>query len=512
MKHLTLLGLLALTTGALAGTDARPVNVLFLMTDQHHAQALGCAGNPVIQTPNLDRLAAGGARFVNSFCVVPYCSPTRAAIVTGRYPSSLGIGRNIGKELDREDPLRLREPCETYLHRLAAKGYHCHQLGKWHLGDPAELSCFPEAQKDEEAVRKLNAERNRTAGDQRFDSAQRPGDAERIGNVWLCEAASAAHRRLLQEKNKPKQDVGIIGRSLLKPEFSFESILADYCIELLQRHRDEPFAITYSVSPPHAANVVPAPFYDQYDPAQLPLPATWTDRPDWLKHVFSARMGAIFGEPGVREYLRCYYGQVTMMDWCMGRILNALEELGLASRTLVVFTSDHGNMLGQHGMIEKGVGALYDDLMRVPLILRLPGTIPSGIACTSPASSVDLGPTILDYLAAPPLAQAHGQSLRPGIHGGEAGDRPAFGESGDLGKGNVSRMIRTPHWKLTLTPHATQSLFDLNQDPGETRNLATDPAAASIRATLSAQLLAHMSQIGDPAVSKFQPPATPAAK
>lgn len=505
MKHLILASLVVLVTTTGSGTDSRPVNVLFLMTDQHHAQALGCAGNSAIQTPNLDRLAAGGARFTNSFCVVPYCSPTRAALVTGRYPSSLGIGRNIGKETDREDPLRLREPCETYLHRLADKGYHCHQLGKWHLGDPAELRCFPDAAQDEEAVRKLVAERNRIAGEERFALAQRPGDKERIGNVWLSEAAAAAHRRLLEEKSRPKQDVGIIGRSVLKPEFALESILADYCIDLLKRHREEPFAITYSVSPPHAANVVPSPFYDQYDPVKLPLPATWNDRPDWLKHVFSARMGAIFGEPGVREYLRCYYGQVTMMDWCLGRILDALEELGLASRTLVVFTSDHGNMLGQHGMIEKGVGALYDDLMRVPLILRLPGAIPAGSSSAAWASSVDLGPTILDYLAAPPLAHAHGQSLRPGIDGRRTGDRPVFGESGDLEKANVSRMIRTSHWKLTLTPHATQSLFDLNQDPEETRNLAADPATAPVRATLSAQLLAHMKEIGDPALSKFDP-------
>ena len=130
---LLLLGVAACSGGA-AENEKRPLNVLFLMTDQHHAAALGCAGNAVVKTPNLDRLATGGTRFANSFCVVPYCSPTRLAIVTGRYPSSLGLGRNIGRETDHEDPLRLKEPCETYLHRLAALGYHCHQLGKWHVG------------------------------------------------------------------------------------------------------------------------------------------------------------------------------------------------------------------------------------------------------------------------------------------------------------------------------------------------------------------------------------------
>ena len=122
-------------------TQARPLNVLFLMTDQHHAQWLGCAGNNVVKTPNLDRLARGGMRFTEMFVPVPYCSPTRAAIVTGLFPSSLGIGRNIR---DNDDPLRFREPRRIYQHQLTARGYHCYQLGKWHLGDPGELTCFPE--------------------------------------------------------------------------------------------------------------------------------------------------------------------------------------------------------------------------------------------------------------------------------------------------------------------------------------------------------------------------------
>ena len=123
----------------------KPINVLFLMTDQHHYQALGSSGNPIVKTPNLDKLAAGGTRFSRMYCPVPYCSPTRASIVTGRYPSSLGLGRNID---EKDDPLRLRDPIETYLHHLAALGYHCHQLGKWHLGDTAEMSCFADAKQD----------------------------------------------------------------------------------------------------------------------------------------------------------------------------------------------------------------------------------------------------------------------------------------------------------------------------------------------------------------------------
>jgi len=474
--------------------EPRQVNVLFLMTDQHHAGTLGCAGNPVVKTPNLDRLAAGGARFVNSFCTVPYCSPTRTALVTGRYPSSLGIGRNIN---DTNDPLRLREPCETYLQHLAERGYHCHQLGKWHLGDPAELNCFPDAERDDKAFHKLLAERNKSAGASRFDETQRPGETERIGNVWLHDAVAVAHRRLQQEKSKPKQDVGIIGRSVLKPEFSYESVLADYCIELLKRHQHEPFAITYSVSPPHAVNVVPSPFYDMYDPAKLPLPATWTSPPKVWLASFAARMAAIYGEPGFREYLRCYYGQVTMMDWCIGRILKALDDLGLADRTLVIFTSDHGNMLGQHGLMEKGVTAFYDDLMRVPLLMRLPGEIPANKTSAARASSVDIAPTILDYLGAAPLAKAHGHSLRTFIEGTLDTDHLVFGERGDLDKGAISRMVRTHQWKLSLHTSDAPELFNLETDPGETKNVYTATANAAALQSLKETLREHMRAVGD---------------
>lgn len=499
-----LIGWLGLVSGLLAAEpERRPVNLLFLMTDQHHAGALGCAGHPVVKTPNLDRLAAGGARFTDSFCVVPYCSPTRLALVTGRYPSSLGLGRNILGENDNTDPLRLREGTETYLQRLADRGYHCHQLGKWHIGDPAELACFPDARRDREAIARLLAERNRTAGDQRFDAGPRTGETERIGNVYLRSETADAHRRLQEEKTKPKQDVGVIGRSILKPEFSFESVLADYCIELVKRHRNEPFAITYSVSPPHAPFIAPAPYYDLYDPAKLSLPPTWNDHPAQWATSFSSRMAAIYGEAGCREYLRCYYAQVSMMDGCMGRILTALDEAGLADRTLVVFTSDHGNMLAQHGMMEKASGAFYDDLMRVPLLLRLPGRIPAGKTCAAPAMSVDLAPTILDYLGAAPLSKAHGHSLRPFLEGAAADDRPVFGERGDLDKPGIARMIRTKKWKLCLAPRGGKELYDLQQDPNETRNLAGDPALASVIEKLTAQLVEHMRAVGDPAAPQF---------
>lgn len=484
--------------------EKRPINLLFLMTDQHHAAAMGCAGSAVVQTPNLDRLAHGGVRFANSFCVVPYCSPTRLALVTGRYPSGLGLGRNIDGECTQKDPLRLRETGETYMHRLAAAGYHCHHLGKWHIGDPAELSCYPTAEDDREAVKRTLTQRNQAAGKNKFDDVARPGETERVNNVWMQTPVAEAHRRFLQESRGVKQDIGVFGRQVLKGEFSYESVMTDYCIELLRRHRHEPFAITWSVSPPHAPIIAPSPYYDLYDPAKLPLPATWNDHPVAWKSNLSARMGALFGEAGVRESLRCYYANVTRMDEYLGRILNTLDELGLADHTLVIYTSDHGTMLGQHGMIEKATGAMYDDLMRVPLVMRLPQVVAGGKTCEAGASSVDLASTILDYLSLPPLAKAEGRSLRPLVDGAADDARPIFGERGDVQKPGCGRMIRTRQWKLCLYPTTrVTEQFDLQKDPEEVHNLAGDPSLAPQIAKLKAELLDHMRAISDPAQAEF---------
>jgi arylsulfatase A-like enzyme len=499
-RVVAVLGLLVLVIFAppAPAAEKRPLNVLFLMTDQHHAGWLGCAGNPIVKTPNLDRLAQGGTRFSQMFSPVPYCSPTRAAIVTGRYPSSLGIGRNID-ERNPKDPLRLQEPVETYMHHLAARGYHCHQLGKWHLGDPAELSCFPNANADRDVSGKMYNGRRREAGDKALDDGPRPGEVELVQDAYLRQEIVDARQRLAAQKGTARE-VGTLrtGRSRVKPEYQYESALADYCIELLKRHQHEPFAITYSISPPHPANVAPSPYYDMYDPARLSLPSTWTMHPPQWADTVSVHLGAAFGEAGWREYQRCYNAQVTMMDAFIGRILDVLDNLELADHTLVIFTSDHGNMLGQHGIIDKAVGAFYDDLVRVPLLVRLPGVIPAGKTCEQFVSSMDLAPTILDYLGAPPLATSHGRSLRGVLAGTTTNQSAIFCERGEPNSSIAARMIRTRQWKLALHTSSPPELYNLEKDPDETANVYTAAANAAVVESLKSQLRAHMQAIGDP--------------
>jgi len=477
----------------------RPPNVLFLMTDQHKFDILGCMANPLVKTPNLDRLAAQGCLFTEASAVVPYCSPTRAAFCTGRYPGTLGIHRNIqGKVNGKPDPLRLREPTRTFMHALTDRGYSCHHLGKWHLGDEAELTCLPEGKEDRERPREMLHERRKTAGQSAFDPP-RVGETL-VNDVYMTANTHRCHMTWRDDKTRSKQDLSIIGRSRVKPAFHYESVLADHCIDLLRRHKDEPFSITYSVSPPHALWVVPAPFYDMYDPASFKLPDSRGDfHPAWEKSQ-AFRLARLFGEEGMREYLRCYYGQVSMMDWCFGRILDELERLGLVDRTLVIFTSDHGDMNGGHGLMDKTVPTCYEEVVRVPLIARLPGTVHAGTKTTVQASSVDIAPTILDLLGVDPLPEAHGRSLRPFLQGQPDDNRPVFAERGDPAR-NCARMIRTHDWKLVLQSRNGHELYHLAEDPGETTNLAGDPAHSDMLRELRDTLVAHMKRIDDPALS-----------
>lgn len=482
-------------------------NVLVLMTDQHHADWIGCLGKVPVKTPNLDRLAAEGTMFTRSFVPVTFCSPTRAALATACYPSMQGIDRNIN---DKDDPLRLREPRQTYHHRLAEAGYRNHYLGKWHVGRLEELSCFPEAATDHRESSRLFHGRIQQAGENAYDVG-RPAEVEPIDNIFMTKTLAGRHDLFWSEyPKKDGQDIALMGRHRLKAEFHYEFALADYCIELIRRHRsrNEPFAITYSVSPPHPLYAAPAPYYDMYDPEELPLPETWTRCPENQSQTMGARLAQCFGEAGLREFLRCYYAQVTMVDAAVGRILDVLREEGILDDTLILFLSDHGNLNGHHGMIDKTTHAFYDDLCRVPTIVRLPGVFPSEKREDRFVTTMDMGPTILECVGAKPLDHVPGRGFRNMVVGGPSLHEAVFAERGPLPpkEGALFRMIRTEKWKLSLRINGMKELYDLENDPNEITDLSADPGQAAVVEILTEKLVAHMNRIDDPGRFKYKLP------
>jgi uncharacterized sulfatase len=199
------------------------------------------------------------------------------------------------------------------------------------------------------------------------------------------------------------------------------------------------------------------------------------------------------GPEGIREYIGVYHGQVRMIDDYVGRILGKLDELGLAENTLVIFTSDHGDMLGQHGVIGKSVGAFWEGILRIPLVMRLPGRIPAGTVVRQPASQVDLMPTILDYAGLDVPGGIHGRSLRPVLEG-----RADRWRDYSLCQRPGMRMIRTGRYKYTYRANGRHELFDLAGDRDENENRFADPAMRQIVGEMHERLRDVMRETDDP--------------
>ncbi|MEW6354913.1 MAG: sulfatase-like hydrolase/transferase [Planctomycetota bacterium] len=487
----------AATLGSIAcsaqAQEQKRLNILFLMTDQHDPSVMGCSGNPVVKTPTLDNLAADGVRFTNALCSTPFCSPTRASLVTGLWPHTHGIVRNVDGDKEKKG---LTDEATTTEQILFDKGYETFHLGKWHLGPTTDLRCY---RKDPANVAGKAYNQFLKAAPKEKWHTPRDGE-EKIGEVCYIPEMAAFHKAWQDEKRKPQQDVSIIGRSLRPAEYTYEWWLADRCIELIKKYKDQNFMITWSVSPPHALHIAPDPYYSMYDPARVPFPKSWDNRPEVYQTSVSARMGTMMGEKGVREYLRCYYGQVTLMDELMGRILAALKEAGLDSSTLVLFTADHGDMQGAHGMVEKSVGAYYEQIVRVPFIMRYPAIKP-GTVIQQHVDSVDVMPTLLEFAGMPVSKDVQGRSVKSLVEGKTAeDDRPGFCERGK-GEKATSRMIRTKRWKYSyFVFDQRRELFDLEADPDEMTDLAGSAEHKATLADLHRQLRQQMERTADPAL------------
>ncbi len=473
------------------------LNVLFLMTDEQHWRSLSLTGNTLIRTPHMDRIGREGARFDNATCVTPYCSPSRASFITGQYPHRHRILTNVSKDA-KQPPLKpdAFPNTEMLLHKA---GWRTAHRGKWHLGDTGDFACYKSrtyADAGDGSYNRLLAEKL-PAG--RFKDHPSPG--KYLGRpVEMKPEVEKAYRAFKALPNNRLAYIGIIGRSLVPPELLPETQITNGAIEQIERAGDKPFMITASWSPPHDLWVIPEPYYSLVDRSKVELSAF--DAPaGWDCTGPSRRLGELMGEAGLREYAAIYHGMVNYIDDQVGRILQRLDELKLAERTLVIFTSDHGDMVGSHRCVGKSIQGFYDDLVRIPLLMRLPGRIRPGTVVSQPVSQIDLMPTILDYAGLPAAAATHGRSLRPLIEGRPDGWRDyAFCMRADN-----SRMLRTAEHKyvISLRPRQELALYDLRADPHEQRSLAGDAAHAAILRRLHRRLVEVMMADGDPLAAKM---------
>lgn len=398
-------------------------NILLFLTDDHGAWATGCYGNSEVQSPHLDRLAEQGARFQNAFTPCPVCSPARACLMTGRTPSQVGIHDYLSSKVRDNDWLADES---TLFELLQSQNYFCGLTGKWHIGGETK----PPRGVD-------------------WHVGTRPVEGSRFSETEYGE---------LLNKTSP------CGK---KTEF-----LTDCALQFLdEAPGDQPFFLEVVYTATHSPYAGQEPeLVAQYDNA------SFADIPEYSPHPWKDNEGRPEGDyqPGqLRPYYANYYAAVTDIDRHVGSILQKLEQQGRLDDTVVIYTSDHGCALGHHGFWGKGNSTrplnMYETSLRVPLIIRHPASVPTGVVIEENVDHYDTFQAICRWGGVlPPERDYPGHDYGALLRGDADGWSDAtFGEYGDL------RMIRTPDWKLVRRyPDGPDDLFDLQNDPGETNNLA----------------------------------------
>ncbi|NOU62606.1 sulfatase-like hydrolase/transferase [Paenibacillus sp. LMG 31461] len=416
-------------------------NIVFILTDDQGAWAMGCAGNHEIQTPNLDRLAAEGMRFSNFFCTSPVCSPARASLLTGRMPSQHGIhdwirGGNVG---DR--PIEYLKGQTAYTELLANSGYTCGLSGKWHLGDS------------------INPQKGFT-------------------HWYVHQQGGSAYYNAPMIRD---------GELIDEPGYLTDVITDDALHFLESQQDDQPFYLGVHYTAPHSPWIDshPQEFVDMYDNCQFDT------CPQEPKHPWSIQTAPWSDDQ--RENLKGYFAAVTAMDRNVGRILDKLEAKGMREQTLICFLSDNGFNCGHHGIWGKGNGTfpfnMFDTSVKVPAIFSHPSRIPQGHVCDELVSGYDFMPTLLAYVGGiehPEAENLPGRSFLPLLIGDEGSGREdvvIYDEYGPV------RMIRSREWKYVHRyPYGPHELYNLVADPDERNNVIDAPEAEEQRRSMKERL------------------------
>jgi arylsulfatase A-like enzyme len=471
---LTLITLLLIATfsdSKAADAPKPPLNLLFIITDQQRWDAMSCAGNEILQTPNLDKLAREGARFTNFYSACTVCVPARTAILTGHSIESNHVVDN--KDADKTDA----PPFPSFDQILLRSGYHGEYHGKYHSPYALALEYTQPVSwlNGKKAPAKSKALTSESEAFRAYLEKNVPARPLRPGE--LLQANGIYTSIELDERfGKPDAAKGSqaesYGRLEVPAEHSHAAYTAKEGIAALDRLKGGPFTLTISIDPPHPPMIVSEPYYSMYPPQGIPAPASISDPRTNSPYADRPGEGVLYRQPQlIKQMTSIYYGMVREVDDWIGKILQRVDDLGLADNTLIIFTSDHGEMLGDHGMHGKFV--FYEGSVHVPLLMRLPGAIKPGTVIKAPASHIDLFLTILDYCGKTGN-ESEGRSLRPLIDGIDPGtNRVAVSEWPATRIPGF--MICDGRWKLLYGRAANapslDALYDLQTDPQELNNL-----------------------------------------
>jgi arylsulfatase len=477
---------LAVPTISAATQGAERPNVILIMTDQHRMDAIGAYGNPVIRTPHLDALASGGARFTNCWTQHPVCMPSRASIFTGRYPSSHGV---------RSNGIRLPAHEKTLPQALREQGYTTFGAGKFHF-----IPHYPYRS----PLPTMETHREPYYGFEEFHL----GEDGRSGEHWQWVQKNHPQFHL-----KPDNEVPV--------EVHNSGWVANHTIDFLKRAAagGKPFFAFASFVDPHHSYNPPAPYNTMYRERDMPpIVARAAEReakPGYYQKLYESQRPMV---ERAAHHRTQYYGEVSLIDDCIGRITQTLDELKVRDNTMVVFTSDHGDLLGDHFLFYKGPYH-YRNCAAVPLMANWPGRIRAGKVVDGIVQEIDVLPTILDLAGCPLPPGVQGRSQRAplttdstdtgydsaliqfGTSGVAQAGAPAFdGTIPDLWT------LRTREWRLSYYPgQKTGELYNLGDDPDEFVNLWDRRGMESARGLLKEQLLDRMLAAHDPLPPREKP-------
>ncbi|WP_083521176.1 sulfatase family protein [Alicyclobacillus kakegawensis] len=476
--------------------QVRP-NVLLITTDQQHANTIHALGNSVIKTPNLDALAARGVSFGRTYVTNPVCSPSRASILTGEYPSRHGCW-NIGVKLDEGRP-RISDA-------FSAAGYRTALFGKTHFQPVLAEGSF-EARPhtfDRDFWRHWDGP---YYGFQKVKMLH--GHADEISSAGMHYGVWLEDQGIDIDKYFGPNGGYREGRWDLPEEFHYTRWTADQTIEFLEQHdTDQPFFVWCSFQDPHNAFLVPEPWDQMYDIEDLPefirRPGEMDDKTLLHKCLIEDRLDEMdveitadpnhptkgiqclgpttdkIGETRAKRWLAAYYGMISLIDHHIGRLMQTLDRLGLTENTVVIFTSDHGDYAGNHGLWLKGP-LHYEDVIRVPFIVSWPGHIPQNVQSQSLQSLVDLAPTLCDLCQIGNAPSVQGVSqLHTWMNPHESVRNYCLIENRAEPAFYVKTIVDERYKLNYFLGRNEGELYDLQEDPHEFVNLYNDPAYTDV--------------------------------
>jgi arylsulfatase A-like enzyme len=483
--------------------SARP-NILFITSDQQHHSTLGVV-NERIRTPALDRLCAEGTRFDRAYCVNPTCTPTRASWITGLYPSQHGAW-SLGTKLFEDVP--------TLGDALTELGYHTALVGKAHF-QPLATRYGMESIECQPVLRDLGFWRRFHGpwyGFRQVETARMHGCESHAGQhyaIWLEERGLKNWREYFEDwpVNRDKAAALRANRHWALPqEFHYTRWTGERAVAQVEQAVDaqRPFFVWASFHDPHPPYIVSEPWASLYRPEDMqpgqvaegehaanPLHFRKTQERDPVYWREASRGEAIHGGHShlhrvedLRQDMAVYYGMMSFVDQEIGRLLDCLDRLGIAENTLVVFTTDHGHFLGQHGLVAKAIHH-YEDLLRVPFIVRWPGRVPAAQVSPALQNSVDLAPTCIAAAGGQVPGHMTGLDQLPNWTDGHVVRTGSITENHHGTRHFHLRTYVNQRYKITVYRDGDDGeLFDLEQDPGELRNLWHDPTAATRKSGL----------------------------